>query len=51
MAFSNALTQLAAFDPAVHKLMLEVQHLLKPPTVYHDRELVGRIKSLMVGAR
>jgi hypothetical protein len=34
--FGLALTRLAALDPAVHRRVAEVQHLLKPRSVYRD---------------
>src|SRR5207244_4520926 len=40
LKFGIALTRLAAEDPAVHKLTMEVQHLLKPRSVYRDQ--IGR---------
>jgi len=43
LKFGIALTRLAAEDPAVHKLTLEVQHLLKPRSVYRDPDLVRRV--------
>ena len=36
LKFGIALTKLAAEDPDVHKLTIEVQHLLKPRCVYRD---------------
>jgi hypothetical protein len=42
-----ALSKLAARDPAVHKLTAEVQHLLKPRSVYQDPELVQRVLAVM----
>jgi 2-polyprenyl-6-methoxyphenol hydroxylase-like FAD-dependent oxidoreductase len=47
LKFGLALTRLAARDPAVHKLTAEVQHLLKPRTVYQDPELVQRVLAVM----
>jgi 2-polyprenyl-6-methoxyphenol hydroxylase-like FAD-dependent oxidoreductase len=44
--FAGALMRLAVEDPAVHKLMIEVQQLLKPPSVYNDPELQRRILQL-----
>ena len=41
------MNKLAARDPAVHKLMAEVQHLLKPLSVYQDPELTQRIQAMM----
>ena len=43
LAFGRALMRLAAHDPAVHELTLEVLHLLKPLSVYRDPELVRRV--------
>lgn len=48
LAFESALSRLAAEDPAVHKLVLEVQHLLKPRSVYRDPQLVTRVQAVMV---
>jgi len=42
-----ALNKLAAHDPAVHKLLAEVQHLLKPRSVLQDPELRQRIRAVM----
>jgi 2-polyprenyl-6-methoxyphenol hydroxylase-like FAD-dependent oxidoreductase len=42
--------RLAAEDPAVHKLTLEVQHLLKPRSVYRDPDLVRRVFAKMAEA-
>jgi 2-polyprenyl-6-methoxyphenol hydroxylase-like FAD-dependent oxidoreductase len=47
LKFGIALTRLAAEDPAVHKLTLEVQHLLKPRSVYRDPDLVRRVFAKM----
>jgi 2-polyprenyl-6-methoxyphenol hydroxylase-like FAD-dependent oxidoreductase len=43
LKFGIALTRLAAEDPAVHKLTVEVQHLLRPRSVYRDPALVQRV--------
>ena len=48
--FGRALTRLAASDPGVHKLTIEVQHLLKPRSVYRDPELVRRVMEVMAEA-
>ena len=50
LKFGLALTRLAASDPALHKLIAEVQHLLKPRTVYRDPELVQRVLTVMTEA-
>ncbi|HXW61626.1 MAG TPA: FAD-dependent oxidoreductase [Candidatus Acidoferrales bacterium] len=47
LRFLSALFKLAAEDPAVHKLVAEVQHLLKPQSVYRDPDLVQRVEALM----
>ena len=49
LKFGIALTRLAAEDPAVHKLTIEVQHLLKPRSVYRDPTLVQRVLAKMAG--
>jgi hypothetical protein len=45
--FGLALVRLAARDPAVHKLMAEVQQLLLPLNVYSDPELIRRLLAVM----
>jgi hypothetical protein len=50
LKFGIALTRLAAEDPAVHKLTAEVQHLLKPRSVYLDPALVKRVFAKMAEA-
>ncbi|HYB41223.1 MAG TPA: squalene monooxygenase, partial [Candidatus Methylomirabilis sp.] len=47
MKFGMALTRLAARDPAVHKLVAEVQHLLKPRSVYREPQLMERVLATM----
>jgi len=47
LKFGIGLARLAAEDPAVHKLMIEVQHLLKPRSVYRDPELQRRVQEVM----
>jgi 2-polyprenyl-6-methoxyphenol hydroxylase-like FAD-dependent oxidoreductase len=44
--FGSALVRLAAEDPIVHKLTIEVQHLLKPQSVYRDPALRQRVLAL-----
>jgi len=46
LEFGAALTRLAARDPDVHKLMVEVQHLVKPRSVLRDPGLVERVWAL-----
>jgi 2-polyprenyl-6-methoxyphenol hydroxylase-like FAD-dependent oxidoreductase len=50
LSFSRALARIAAQDPAVHKLMLEVQHLLKPRSAYRDPEFMRRMAAEMAEA-
>jgi 2-polyprenyl-6-methoxyphenol hydroxylase-like FAD-dependent oxidoreductase len=50
LKFGFALNRLAAEDPAIHKLTLEVQHLLKPRSVYRDPDLVRRVFAKMAEA-
>jgi hypothetical protein len=50
LKFGIALTRLAAEDPAVHKLTLEVQNLLRPLSVYRDPTLVQRVLATMTEA-
>jgi 2-polyprenyl-6-methoxyphenol hydroxylase-like FAD-dependent oxidoreductase len=47
LGFAAALTRLAAEDPAVHRLTAEVQHLVKPRSVYRDPALVQRVLPLL----
>jgi 2-polyprenyl-6-methoxyphenol hydroxylase-like FAD-dependent oxidoreductase len=47
LKFGVALGRLAARDPAVHKLVAEVQTLLKPRSVYRDPALVERVLAVM----
>jgi 2-polyprenyl-6-methoxyphenol hydroxylase-like FAD-dependent oxidoreductase len=46
LEFGEALNHLAAQDGAVHKLLYEVLHLLKPQSVLRDPEIVERVKAL-----
>lgn len=50
LKFGTALTRLAAEDPAVHRLTVEVQHLLKPRSVYRDPNLMQRVFAKMAEA-
>jgi 2-polyprenyl-6-methoxyphenol hydroxylase-like FAD-dependent oxidoreductase len=47
LKFGAALNRIAARDPAVHKLTLEVQHLLKPRGALLTPELVQRVQAEM----
>ena len=46
LAFSEGLFQVAAADPSVHKLLMEVLQLLKPRSVLNEPELVERVKAV-----
>ena len=46
LEFGAGLAQLAATDPAVHKLWTEVLHLLEPQSVLREPEIVERVKAL-----
>jgi 2-polyprenyl-6-methoxyphenol hydroxylase-like FAD-dependent oxidoreductase len=48
--FTEALFRLAAEDPAVHKLLFEVLHLLKPQSVLSDPDLVERVEAVAAPA-
>ena len=50
LKFGIALTGLAAEDPDVHKLTVEVQHLLRPRSIYRDPALVQRVLAKMAEA-
>jgi 2-polyprenyl-6-methoxyphenol hydroxylase-like FAD-dependent oxidoreductase len=50
LQFRAALMRLAARDPAVHKLVVEVWHLLKPQSVYQDPEFRRRVMAEMAAA-
>ena len=43
-----ALTKLAADDPEVHRLTVEVSQLLKPQAALREPALVARVMSLIV---
>jgi 2-polyprenyl-6-methoxyphenol hydroxylase-like FAD-dependent oxidoreductase len=47
IAYQGALLRLAARDPAIDKLVTQVWHLLQPPSILQDPELVARVKAEM----
>jgi hypothetical protein len=47
LRFSAALTRLAAEDAGVHRLSMEVQHLLRPRGALRSPELVARVSEIM----
>ena len=42
--FNAALSRLAAEDAGVHRLMVEVGHLLRPPSAYADEGVAARLR-------
>jgi len=50
LKFSAALLRLAYEDAALHKLMFEVQHLLKSRSVLRQPKIVERVMALMTKA-
>ncbi len=50
LKFGAALFKAAAADPAVHKVMAEVQHLLRPGSAYRVPEIADRIKAAIAAA-
>ena len=46
LAFAGAVLRLGAQDPAVHRLILEVAHLIKPRGAYREPGLLARIEPL-----
>ena len=50
LKFSAALRKLAFRDAEIHKLMMEVLHLLKPRSVLREPEIVERVKAVMAEA-
>jgi 2-polyprenyl-6-methoxyphenol hydroxylase-like FAD-dependent oxidoreductase len=47
LKFALALGRLAAEDPEIHRLNAEVQHLLKPRSVYQEPALVQRVMAVL----
>ena len=45
--FNAALQRLAAEDAAVHRIMSEVSHLIKPSSALRDPQIVDRVTALM----
>jgi 2-polyprenyl-6-methoxyphenol hydroxylase-like FAD-dependent oxidoreductase len=50
LSFGQAIVRLAARDPDVHKLRMEVLNLLKPRSVYRDPAFVARVRAVMAEA-
>lgn len=49
-AFHGALTRVAAREPAIHQLMLQVQHLLQPSSAYREPQVAALIAAEMARA-
>ena len=47
LQFNIALVRLGAQDPSIHKLMMEVNHLLKPQSALREPALAERVAKLM----
>jgi 2-polyprenyl-6-methoxyphenol hydroxylase-like FAD-dependent oxidoreductase len=47
LKFGSALLRLAAEDPVVHKLTMEVQNLLSPRSAYREPALLQRVLAIM----
>jgi 2-polyprenyl-6-methoxyphenol hydroxylase-like FAD-dependent oxidoreductase len=50
LGFVSALFRIAARDPAVHRLLVEVRHLVRPPEALHEPGLVDRVRAEMAAA-
>jgi 2-polyprenyl-6-methoxyphenol hydroxylase-like FAD-dependent oxidoreductase len=48
--FGGALQRLAAQDPEIHRLVVEVRHLLKPGSALRDPALMARVAAMMAEA-
>jgi 2-polyprenyl-6-methoxyphenol hydroxylase-like FAD-dependent oxidoreductase len=51
LRFGLALGRLAAREADVHRLTAEVQHLLKPRSVYQDPTLIARVMAVLSGGK
>ena len=50
VGFSAALQRVASEDAAVHQIMSEVNHLVKPSSVLRDPLIVGRVTTMMAAS-
>jgi 2-polyprenyl-6-methoxyphenol hydroxylase-like FAD-dependent oxidoreductase len=50
LRYAAALTRLAADDPETHRIMMEVRHLIRPPSALREPELARRVAALMGAA-
>ena len=50
LRYGAALTRLAAEDAAVHRLVIEVNNLLKPASVLREPEIASRVTTVMTAS-
>jgi len=50
LKYSSALLRIAAEDAAVHRIMTEVNHLMKPPSALRDPQIASRVTALMAAS-
>lgn len=50
MKFQAALNRVAAVDPSIHALMLDVSHLIKPASVLRDPDIAERVAAEILAA-
>jgi 2-polyprenyl-6-methoxyphenol hydroxylase-like FAD-dependent oxidoreductase len=50
LKFGFALQQVAARNPAVHRILAEVNNLVKPPSELRDPEIVSQVNALMAAS-
>jgi hypothetical protein len=50
LKYGAAMLKVAAEDPAVHKVLLEVQNLVRPPSALQVPEIADRVKAAMATA-
>ncbi len=50
MKYLSALTKLAAEDALVHKLLMQVRHLLQPQSALLDQPIRSRVVEIMAAS-
>lgn len=50
MQFGGALMRVAAEDAGVHRLLTEVNHLMAPPTVLREPQIVQKVSERMAAS-
>jgi hypothetical protein len=50
LKFGAALRRLAYEDGEIHRLMLEVQHMISPRSILREREIAARVMAVMAQA-